>query len=66
MTYSVVLDSSNSYLVPSDNGMSFTNACMEVINYAIEAGCDIQQELFETLLSEGEDSKDTFGLIRAQ
>ena len=65
MTYSVVLDSSSSYLVPSDNGMSFTNACMEVINYTIEAGYSIQQELFETLLSEGEDSRDTFGLIKA-
>ena len=65
MTYSVVLDSSNSYLVPSDNGMSFTDACMEVINYAIEAGYDLQQELFETFLLNGEDSVDTFALIKA-
>lgn len=65
MTYSVVLDSDSSYLVPSDTGMSFTDACMEIINYAIEAGYDIQQELFEVLLAEGPDSKDTFGLIRA-
>lgn len=64
MTYSVVLDSTNSYLVPSDTGMSFTDACMEVINYAIEAGYDLQKELFETFLLSGEDT-DTFGLIRA-
>lgn len=65
MTYSVVLDSASSYLVPVENGMSFTNACMEVINYAIESGYTLQQELFEDLLSEGEGTKNVFELIRA-
>jgi hypothetical protein len=37
MTYTVVLDERNSYLIPSDTGLAFEDACDSVIDYGIDA-----------------------------
>lgn len=39
--YTIVLDDRNSYLIPSDTGASFDEACDEVIDYGIDSNAQL-------------------------
>lgn len=52
--YSVILDETNSTIVPSETGMSFVDACKEVINYCIDSDYELQKEIWEVNLERGE------------
>jgi hypothetical protein len=52
--YKVVLDEKNSYIEPSETGMSFADAVDSILEYCIEAGYDMQEGLWESVKSEGE------------
>jgi effector-binding domain-containing protein len=54
--YKVVLDEKSSYIVPSDTGMGFEDAVTEIIEYAREASYELQEVIWELILSDGEDA----------
>lgn len=56
MNYSVVLDSKNSYIIESEIGMSYGQACQAIIDYCSDSGYDLQQELWEVNKESGSQS----------
>lgn len=52
--YSVVLDKTHSYIISSEDGMSFEDSCKEIIDYCEYCGYETQKELWEQNLERGE------------
>lgn len=60
--YRVILDEKNSYIESvnsgesvNSSGFSFEEAVTQIIEYAREASYDLQEAIWEMILSEGED-----------
>ncbi len=52
--YKVVLDEVNSYIMESETGMSFEDAVNEILEYCRESFYDLQESVWESIQSEGE------------
>lgn len=55
MKFSVVLDSIKSYIVPSENGMTFNQAINHIIEYSNESGYELQASYFSEVLKNKDD-----------
>lgn len=52
--YSVILDETQSTIVPSETGMSFMDACKSIIEYCVDSDYELQKEIWEVNLERGE------------
>lgn len=53
--YSVTLDELDSYITPTETGVSFESACDQILEYALESGYDIQHDIWTVIRSQGEE-----------
>ena len=55
MKYAIVLDEFVSHIEPSETGgMTFDEACSEILTYTLEAGYSLQEAFFSELHRSGE------------